>query len=54
MKMANTERKTVRNWASIVSSLLCAVLFVCANTTSSTMIHEPQAPADLARFSKIK
>lgn len=41
-------------FAKVISSLLCAVLFVCANTTSCTLIHQPEAPSDLRRFSKVK
>lgn len=40
--------------AVVVSSLLCAVLFVSANTGSCMIIHQPEAPKNLDRFSKIK
>lgn len=40
--------------ASILSSILCAVLFVCANTNSCGMVHQPEAPEGLARFSKVE
>lgn len=40
--------------ATALSSILCAVLFVCANTNSCIMIHQPKAPAELARFSKVE
>ena len=40
--------------AKILSSMLCAVLIISANTTSSTMIHQPKAPDELIRFKKIK
>lgn len=41
-------------FASILSTALCAVLFVCANTNSCFMIHQPQAPDELHKFSKMK
>ena len=40
--------------AKVLSSMLCAVLIISANTTSSTMIHQPKAPDELIRFKKIK
>ena len=40
--------------ASIVTSVLCAVLFVCANTNSCAMVYQPEMPAEATRFSKIK
>lgn len=40
--------------ALVLSSVLCAVLFVNANTGSCMMIHQPEAPKNLDRFSKIK
>lgn len=53
-------KKTIRNnmmkgkAASILSAALCAVLFVCANTNSCFMIHQPKAPDGLHKFSKMK
>lgn len=40
--------------ASGAASLLCAVLFVCANTNSSMFLHQPKAPADLKRFCRVE
>ena len=40
--------------AIAVSSMLCTVLYICANTTSSTLIHQPKAPESLDRFKKAK
>lgn len=40
--------------ATALSSILCAVLFVCANTNSCGMIHQPEAPDSLSRFSKVE
>lgn len=41
-------------FATVVSTALCAVLFVCANTTSCIMVHQPESPVGLERFSKVK
>ena len=41
-------------FAVACSMLLSAVMFICANTASCSMIYQPKAPADLARFSKIQ
>lgn len=38
--------------AQFTAAALCAVLFVCANTNSSCMIYQPEAPAGLERFRK--
>ena len=40
--------------ATVISAFLCAVLFVCANTNSCGMIHQPEVPDGLARFSKFE
>lgn len=40
-------------FAVACSALLTAVMFICANTTSCSMIYEPEAPDGLDRFSKI-
>jgi len=40
--------------AKAVSFVLFAVLFICANTTSCTLIHQPETPVGLQRFSKVK
>ncbi len=54
MKEITAKMKFPQKLATILSSALCAVLFICANTGSSGMIHQPKAPADLNRFSKFK
>lgn len=54
MKKINLNAALMHRIATALSSVLCAVLFVCANTNSCTMIHQPEAPADLERFSKVK
>ncbi len=40
--------------ASCTAFFLSAILFVGANTASSSIIHQPKAPESLRRFSKIK
>ena len=40
--------------ALATSSVLCAVLFMCANTTSCTLIHQPESPTDLHRYSRFE
>ena len=40
--------------AIIAASALYAVLFICANTNSCCMVHQPETPAGLERFSKIR
>lgn len=53
--MENVKRNLwAHRLAMALSSVLCAVLFVCANTNSCIMIHQPEAPSDLARFSKFE
>ena len=40
--------------AMAMATVFCAVLFVCANTNSCTMIHQPTMPKGIEMFSKIK
>lgn len=40
--------------AVALMTFLSAVLFVNANTVSSTVIYQPEAPKELNRFSIIK
>ena len=54
MKKAISQIFAPSRLASVITSVLCAVLFVCANTNSCAMVHQPEMPADAARFSKIK
>ena len=50
-----TKTKTiVSKLATGAAFILSAILFVGANTASSTIIHQPKAPGTLRRFSKIK
>lgn len=46
--------KAAHAMAVIVSSILCATLFICANTNSSVMIHQPEFPQEIDRFCKFK
>ena len=39
--------------ANFSISALCVVLFICANTNSCCLIHQPQTPEGLERFGKI-
>lgn len=52
-------KKSIRNLfskrvAAAIVPVLTAVLFVCANSNSCLMIHQPKAPEGLERFSKVK
>lgn len=40
--------------AKCVTTALCAILFICANTNSSCMVYQPEVPKELNKFSKIK
>lgn len=40
--------------AAFSAILLNAVMLICANTNSSFMIHQPEAPEALSKFSKIE
>ena len=54
MKQTNTLSMLTHKLAKLAVSALCAVLFICANTNSCCLIHQPQAPEGLERFSKIR
>lgn len=51
MKITKT---IISKFAAGATFFLSAVLFVGANTASSTFIHQAKAPESLRRFSKIK
>lgn len=53
MKNVNTASLFTHKLAGAIASVLFAVLFICANTNSCCMVHQPEAPADLKQFSKI-
>lgn len=40
--------------AMLFSTLLSAVLFICANSNSCFMIHQPKAPKALSRYSRFE
>ena len=40
--------------ATVMATTLCAILFVCANTNSCTMIHQPITPKGLEMYSRVK
>ena len=52
--MTRLQSKLVPWLAKFASIALCAVLFLCANTNSSCLIHQPETPKGLDKFSKIK
>lgn len=54
MKQVKVTSMFMHKLAKLAVSALCAVLFICANTNSCCMIHQPQAPAELKRFSKLR
>lgn len=54
MKNNITKANFMHRLAKILSTALCAVLFVCANTNSCAMIYQPEAPTSLDQFSKVK
>lgn len=54
MKNKNTNVGLTHRLAKILSTALCAVLFICANTNSCAMIHQPEIPDGLDRYSKVK
>ena len=41
-------------FAQYVTVALSAILFVCANSNSSCMVYQPEAPKGLNKVSKIK
>lgn len=54
MKTKSIAKNTMHWMATVGVSVLGAVLFVCANSASCGMVHQPAAPAGLERFSKVK
>lgn len=51
MKKSKT---SVSKLAASCVSLLGMALFVCANTASTGVVHQPKAPEGLKKFSKLK
>jgi len=54
MKQTNVLPMLMHKLAKFTVSALCAVLFICANTNSCCMVHQPQVPVELERFSKLR
>lgn len=54
MKQVKIAPRFMQKFTKFVTSALCAVLFICANTNSCCMIHQPQVPAELERFRKLR
>lgn len=54
MKKKITNVSFMHRLAKIISTALCAILFICANTNSCAMIHQPEIPDGLNRYSKVK
>lgn len=50
----NLQSEWMAQLAKIVTAALCTILFICANTNSSCMVYQPEAPMELKKFSKIK
>lgn len=40
--------------ATICATILGVVLFVCANTNSTFVVHQPETPHELDRFRSFK
>lgn len=40
--------------AGLLTTVLSAVLFVSANSSSCFLIHQPQAPKGIEKYSKVK
>ena len=48
-------KATLMHWfAKYATTVLCVVLFVCANTNSSCVFYQPDTPLELKKFSKVK
>lgn len=54
MKKISLQSMITRKFAMIISYALIMVLFVCANTNSCCLVHQPDAPEALKNFSKIQ
>lgn len=54
MKKVNLASMFHGKFAVIATYVLSAVLFVCANTNSCCMVHQPDVPEGLEYFSKIQ
>ena len=54
MKKINFVSMLYSKFAVAATYVLSAVLFICANTNSCCMVHQPEAPEGLEHFSKIQ
>lgn len=54
MVRKNLQSEWMARFAQYVTVALCAILFICANTNSSCLFHQPEMPKELDKFSKIK
>lgn len=54
MKKINLASMLCGKFAVAATYVLSAVLFVCANTNSCCMVHQPEVPEGLEQFSKIR
>lgn len=54
MKHSIVSQTLVHKISKLTVPILGAVLFICANTNSCCLIHQPQVPEGLERFSKLK
>lgn len=50
-----TKTKMMINKLALMgAAILSGILFLCANTNSCLMVHQPKAPKGLDKFSKVK
>lgn len=49
-----TLRNIINKFAPALAGFLSLALVVCANTSSTCIIHQPEAPKGLDRFSKVR
>lgn len=47
-------KNIINKFAPVLVSFLSLALVVCANTSSTCIIHQPTAPKNLERFSKVR
>lgn len=54
MVRKNLQSEWMARLAKYVTAALCTILFICANTNSSCLFHQPEMPKEMNKFSKIK
>lgn len=54
MKQSGLREKYMLWFAKFVTAMLCAILFICANTNSSCMFYQPETPSELEKFKKVR